>query len=113
MSWLSSALGLDQAKNLGTQSTELQDQAIKDAKARQASLAPYQDMALANLTGNKAPDLSSVYGGGPQYTPLHDPLLDQANAATGKSLSSLTDSPDYMAQADQALQNYDTQAAPQ
>ena len=82
----------------------LQGQAVTAANNQYNNLSPYRNASTAML--------NSGGPGGPQYTPVSSPLLTQANAAEGNTLSSLTDSPDYLSQAKSALQDWETGQAP-
>ena len=91
----------------------LQGQATRAAEQGYADRGIFRDAAGRQLaSGNNAPDLSGVYGGGPQSSALNNPLLDQANTAQGTLLKSLTNGPDYLSQAKSALSDFDTQSAP-
>ena len=65
------------------------------------------------LPQGAVPTYQGVGVGGPDYTALNDPLLTQANTAVGKSLASISDSPDRLAMAKQALADFDAESAPQ
>lgn len=89
------------------QAQQWRQQAIDAANQQYAGLAPYRAMGLNTLSTAQAPNLSSIYSGGPQYTSISSPLLGQAQGAEGSLLGSLTNGPNYLGQAQTAIQNYD------
>lgn len=87
--------------------------AVTDAEQEYQNLSPYRAMGLNDIQNASAqPDLSWMTKGGPQYAPVSSPLLTQGNNAQAATLNSLTNGPDYMAQAQQALSDFDAQQAP-
>ena len=111
MSWLSSFLGEDAAKN----SQDLSNQAVTTAQGIYNGLDPYRTAAgSALLTQPTTASLATLYGNNPQYTALSDPTLTGANAAATTSLNNLTTAaPDYEAEAMQTLKDFQTAAQPQ
>ena len=89
-----------------------QSAAINAGQQGYADRGIFRNASANALNNNQAPDLSSTYGGGPQYSAINNPLLNQANAAQGTLLNSLTNGPDYLGQAKSALSDFDTQSAP-
>ena len=110
MSWISSFLGEDAAK----QSGNLTNNAIDTATDIYGTLAPVRAQALSDLTTTATPEqLAAEYGANPTYQPINSPLVSQSNADAAQSLSDLTSSPDELAMAKTALADFQAQAAPQ
>lgn len=87
--------------------------AVTDAEREYQNLSPYRTMGLNDIQNASAqPDLSWITKGGPQYSPVSSPLLTQGNNAQASTLNSLTNGPDYLTQAQQALSDFDAQQAP-
>ncbi len=84
----------------------LTDQAVNTSNDQYNSKAPLRAQSLAMLANAKRPDLSSI------YRTQADPLGAQAEAAQGRTLASLTDSPSIDDQVRQKLANFDAAGAP-
>ena len=89
MSWLSSFLGQDAAKQAG----QYTEKAVGQAEKQYGDLAPYRAMAMQRLQNPATYDYASA------FRPQANPLFDQAQASGARALSSLDSSPDYYAQA--------------
>lgn len=111
MSWLSSVLGEDSAK----QSQNLTDQAVQTAQDIYGGLSPYRNAAgAALLTQPSQASLASLYGNNPTYSPVGNAGITNAGNAATATLNDLTTAaPNYEAQAMQTLKDFQTAAQPQ
>jgi len=113
LSTITGLIGGNQARQDAKHAQDLTNQGVDSARQNYDARSGLRGKSMNDLLNPKSYDLSSVYGGGPEYASVDSPLLTQGRGAQSATLADLTNGPNVADQVRQTLKNFDAEALPQ